>query len=44
MRKTNVHGVFIVSLMGLLFSSLANDSLKSGSYTVEQSWSQEKAI
>lgn len=42
MRKTNVHGVFIVSLMGLLISSLANDSLKSGSYTVEQSWSQEE--
>ena len=43
MRKTNVHGVLIVSLMGLFFSSQADDSLKSGSYTVEQSWSQEEA-
>ena len=34
---------FIVSLMGLFFSSQADDSLKSGSYTVEQSWSQEEA-
>ena len=42
MRKRNLFGVFIVSLMGLFFSSLADDSLKSGSYTVEQSWSQEK--
>ena len=43
MRKTNLYGFIIVLLMGLLFSSLADNSLKSGSYTFEQSWSQEEA-
>ena len=43
MRKTNLYGFIIVLLMGLFFSSIADISLKSGSYTVEQSWSQEEA-
>ena len=43
MRKANLYGVLIVSLMGLFFSSFADDLLKSGSYTIEQSWSQEEA-
>ena len=43
MRNANLYGVLIVSLMGLFFSAFADDLLKSGSYTIEQSWSQEEA-
>ena len=43
MRKANLYGVLIVSFMGLFFSAFADDLLKSGSYAIEQSWSQEEA-
>lgn len=39
--KINIYGVCVVSLMGCVFSLIADVSLQSGSYTVEQSWSQE---
>lgn len=41
MSKITIYGVCVVTLMGCVFSLIADVPLKSGSYTIEQSWSQE---